>query len=51
MLGHRLQDLEVLWKGLSSATRVIDGNRHRATGSQRKGHGHAVVVVGVDVRG
>eukprot|EP00983_Pelagomonas_calceolata_P057089 1144916-Pelagomonas_calceolata.AAC.5 len=50
VLRHGLQDPEVIREGLACAPRVIDGHRHRAAGSQGEGHGHAVVIIGVDGR-
>ena len=52
-LGQREQRFEVVGEGLGHALRVFDAHRQarRVEGGQRKAHGHAVVVVGVDAGG
>lgn len=41
--------LEVGGEGLAGAAGVQDGDRHAAGGNKREGHGHAVVVVRLDL--
>ncbi len=51
MEGLAIQRGEVLpesWIGLGDAGRVADAHVRAAEADQREGHGHAVVVVGVE---
>lgn len=48
MLGDDFENLEVVGERLAGATRVLDGDRHLCTGSQRESHGHPMIIVGVD---
>lgn len=49
MLHHPLKHLEICREGLAGAARVVDGDWHITTGCQAECHGHAVVIVCVDV--
>jgi hypothetical protein len=50
VLDESAQHIEIVGEGLAGAAGVPDGHRHVGTGGKREGHGHPVVVIGVNGR-
>jgi len=48
VLDECAQNIEVVGEGFAGAPGVPDCNRHLGAGGKGEGHGHPVVVVGVD---